>query len=47
VGHIAFDNLYAWFGASGGATLFNIFIINQILIFLSGAIPFVFYKRKK
>ena len=47
VGHIAFDNLYNWFGFSGGATIFNIFIINQILVFLSGAIPFVFYKKQK
>lgn len=46
VGHIAFENFYQWFNFSGGATLFNIFIINQILVFLSGIIPFIFYKKR-
>ena len=46
VGHIAFDNLYNLFNFQGGATLFNIFIINQIIVFISGAIPFLFFKKK-
>ena len=46
VGHIAFDNLYSIFQFSGGATLFNIFIISQILVFLSGFIPFIFFRKR-
>ncbi len=46
VGHIAFDNLYNLFNFQGGATLFNVFIINQIIVFISGAIPFLFFKKK-
>ena len=45
VGHIAFDNLYRIFQFSGGATLFNIFIISQILVFLTGFFPFLFFRK--
>ena len=45
VGHIAFENLYNLLGSSGGANLFNLFIINQVLVFLLGFIPFLFYKK--
>ena len=45
IGHVAFDNLYQLFQFSGGATIFNIFIISQILVFLTGVFPFLFYKK--
>ena len=47
VGHVAFENLYNLSGLKEGANIFNLFIINQILIYLLGVFPFLFYRRKR
>ena len=47
VGHVAFENLYNLFGLKEGANIFNLFIINQILVYLLGFFPFLFYRRKR
>jgi uncharacterized protein (TIRG00374 family) len=41
VGHMAFDRLYAAIGLSGGATIFNVFLIGQIVPMVCGVIPYV------
>ena len=47
VGHVAFENLYNLSGLKEGANIFNLFIINQIFIYLLGFFPFLFYRRKR
>ena len=47
VGHVAFENLYNLSGLKEGANIFNLFIINQIFIYLLGVFPFLFYRRKR
>ena len=43
VGHLAFEELYRSVGISGGADIFNLFIIVQLAVFLLGAIPYLFH----
>jgi glycosyltransferase 2 family protein len=45
VGHVAFDRLYAAIGLTGGATIFNIFILGQMVPCLFGVIPYLLLKR--
>lgn len=45
VGHVAFDRLYAAIGLTGGATVFNIFILGQMVPCLFGVIPYLLMKR--
>jgi hypothetical protein len=45
VGHVAFDRLYAAIGLSGGATVFNIFLLGQMVPCLFGVIPYLLLKR--
>jgi uncharacterized protein (TIRG00374 family) len=41
IGHLAFEELLAALGLHSGATIFNVFLIGQIVPCLAGAIPYV------
>ena len=43
IGHVAFESLYQLVGLSGGADIFNLFIIVQLAVFLLGGIPYFLY----
>ncbi len=43
IGHAAFESLYQLVGYSGGADIFNLFIIVQLGVFLLGGIPYFLY----
>ena len=45
VGHVAFDRLFAAIGLTGGATVFNIFLLGQMVPCLFGVIPYLLLKR--
>jgi glycosyltransferase 2 family protein len=45
VGHVAFDRLFAIVGLSGGATVFNVYLIGQIAPCLVGLIPYLALRR--
>jgi uncharacterized protein (TIRG00374 family) len=47
VGHMAFEQLYRSMGLSGGATIFNVFLIGQITPCLLGVLPFVALRRQR
>ena len=46
IGHAAFESLYQLVGYSGGADIFNLFIIVQLGVFLLGGIPYFLYSSK-
>jgi uncharacterized protein (TIRG00374 family) len=46
IGHAAFESLYQLAGFSGGADIFNLFIIVQLGVFLLGGIPYFLYSSK-
>jgi glycosyltransferase 2 family protein len=46
VGHLAFDRLYEMIGLTGGATIFNVFLIGQIAPSLLGIVPFLMLRRR-
>jgi len=46
IGHIAFESLYQLAGYSGGADIFNLFIIVQLGVYLLGGIPYFFYSSE-
>ena len=46
IGHAAFESLYQLAGFSGGADIFNLFIIVQLGVFLLGGIPYFIYSSK-
>ena len=43
IGHVAFESLYQLAGLSGGADIFNLFIIVQLAVYLLGGIPYFLY----
>ena len=43
IGHAAFESLYLLAGHSGGADIFNVFVIVQLSVFLLGGIPYFLY----
>ena len=43
IGHAAFESLYLLAGYSGGADIFNVFVIVQLSVFLLGGIPYFLY----
>ncbi len=43
IGHAAFETLYQLAGLSGGADIFNLFIIVQLGVFMLGGIPYFLY----
>jgi len=45
IGHAAFESLYQLVGVSGGADIFNLFVIVQLAVFLLGGIPYFFYSH--
>jgi uncharacterized protein (TIRG00374 family) len=45
VGHVAFDSLYKLIGIEGGATVFNVYLIAQIVFSGLGVIPYLSLKR--
>ncbi len=46
VGHVAFDKLFAAIGLTGGANVFNVFIIGQIAPCLVGVFAYLALKRE-
>ena len=46
VGHVAFDRLFAIIGLSGGATVFNVFLVGQIAPQLLGVFPYLALRRE-
>ena len=40
IGHVAFESLYLLASHSGGADIFNLFVIVQLSVFLLGGIPY-------
>mgnify|MGYP003960698835 FL=1 len=46
IGHAAFESLYQLAGFSGGADIFNLFIIVQLGVYLLGGIPYFLYSSK-
>jgi hypothetical protein len=45
VGHLAFDRLFAAIGLTGGATVFNVFILGQMAPSLIGVVPYLMMRR--
>ena len=45
VGHVAFDRLFTAIGLTGGATVFNMFILGQMVPCLFGVIPYLLMRR--
>jgi uncharacterized protein (TIRG00374 family) len=41
VGHVAFDRLFHAIGLTGGATIFNVFLIGQIVPSIVGLVPYL------
>ena len=46
IGHAAFESLYQLAGFSGGADIFNLFIIVQLGVYLLGGIPYFLYSSE-
>ncbi len=46
IGHVAFESLYQLAGLSGGADIFNLFIIVQLGVFMLGGIPYFLYSSE-
>lgn len=46
VGHAAFDQLFRMIGLSGGANVFNIVFFGQMILNLTGVVPYLFLKAK-
>lgn len=45
IGHAAFENIFMLAGIKNGANIFNVVILGQLLLNLTGAIPYLLYKR--
>jgi glycosyltransferase 2 family protein len=46
VGHAAFEKLFTLIGLTGGSTVFNVFLVGQIIPCTLGAIPYVSLRSK-
>ena len=46
VGHVAFDTLYQMVGVSGGADIFNLFVIIQLSVYLLGGVIYFIYNNE-
>ena len=46
IGHVAFESLYQLAGFSGGADIFNLFVIVQLGVYLLGGIPYFLYSSE-
>jgi uncharacterized protein (TIRG00374 family) len=47
VGHVAFENLFRLVGLVRGADVFNVVVLSQLALSLTGAIPYALLKKKK
>lgn len=47
VGHVMFNELFELLGLSGGATIFNVFIVAHLTPCVLGAIPYLFMKGER
>ena len=46
VGHVAFDRLFSLVGLSGGANVFNVMVLTQLALNLTGFVPYLLYKKE-
>jgi uncharacterized membrane protein YbhN (UPF0104 family) len=46
VGHAAFNSLFAFFGISNGASLFNLYFLGTVFFALCGFVPYLFLSKK-
>ncbi len=46
VGHVAFEQLFAMVGLSGGANVLNVYLIGQIVPCLFGVVPYLLLRRE-
>ena len=46
VGHVAFDSLYRLIGLKNGANVFNVYLVAQITLSLTGIIPYLLIKKR-
>lgn len=46
VGHVAFDRLFHLAGLTGGANVFNVMVLGQLILNLFGFIPYVLHRTK-
>jgi glycosyltransferase 2 family protein len=46
VGHMVFEQLYALVGLTGGATIFNVFLIGQITPAVIGVVPYLMLRSR-
>ncbi|MBL8716534.1 MAG: flippase-like domain-containing protein [Myxococcales bacterium] len=46
VGHVAFDRLYQLVGLTGGATVFNVFLLGQLVPCTVGVLPYLMLRIK-
>jgi hypothetical protein len=46
VGHVAFDKLFSLVGMSGGANVFNVMVLVQLALNLTGFVPYLLYKKE-
>ncbi len=46
VGHVAFDRLFTAIGLTGGATIFNVYLLGQLSMCLLGLFPYLALKRE-
>ena len=47
VGHVAFDRLFATIGLTGGANVFNVWLLGQIAMSLFGVFPYLPLRRSR
>lgn len=46
IGHIAFDRLFVMAGMQGGANVFNVLVLSQLALNLTGIIPYMLHKSE-
>ncbi len=46
VGHVAFEKLFSMVGVAGGANVFNLFFVSQVILNLVGFFPFILNRVK-
>ena len=46
IGHVAFESLYQLVGVAGGADIFNMYIVLQLAVYLTGGIPYFLYNSE-
>jgi uncharacterized membrane protein YbhN (UPF0104 family) len=44
VGHAAFDRLFSMVGLPGGANVFNVYVLTQLVLNLLGVFPYLYMK---